>query len=283
MSRAMHRVSAALRRHAPEGVRAVDRSEKADLQILHVIGSDAIEYRSRAPRTATIQYCYRTAGDTHPGWPNFWSRNVAVWSYYNLQSLIPAGTVFYLAPLGIDASFCEEPRDEKRIIGVVTTGYVTGAGAEAIEEMMWAAHEAGLQTIHIGPQPVGLTRRVPPSWRSMHGITDTQLADIYRHAKWVSGLRHVEGFEMPVIEGLACGARPIVFDRADMRQWYDGHAVFIDELDDRVALTEQLKNVLRDCPSPVTMPERREVLAKFDWKTIARGFWSAILEGLETR
>lgn len=281
MSRAMHRVAVALRRYAPDNIQTVDKPEKADLQVLHVIGADAIEYRSRAPKTATIQYCYRTAGPEHLGWPGFWSRNVAVWSYYNLQTLMPSETVFYHAPLGIDPLFVEEPRDVKRIIGVVTTGYVTGAGAEAIEEVMWAAHECGLQIIHIGPKPVGLTRAVPPSWRSMHGITDTQLADIYRHAKWVSGLRHVEGFEMPAIEGLACGARPILFDRADMRQWYDGHAVFINELDDRAALVDQLKTVFQDCPSPVTLPERREVLRKFDWQTIASGFWRAVLDGLE--
>jgi glycosyltransferase involved in cell wall biosynthesis len=77
---------------------------------------------------------------------------------------------------------------------------------------------------------------------------------------------------MPVIEGLACGARPIVFDRPDMTHWYEGHAVFIPECSGP-ELVEVLTDLLKYNPTPVKETERAEILARFDWSTIVKRFW----------
>ena len=50
---------------------------------------------------------------------------------------------------------------------------------------------------------------------------DKTLAKYYSQCEFVSGLRRIEGFELPVIEGLLCGARPICFDIPDYRHWFD--------------------------------------------------------------
>jgi hypothetical protein len=273
MSRAMFRVARALRRYAPKHVQVVDSPHDADVQVMHVIGPDALTFESAAPRVAVIQYCMN--GDkTGAEWQTFWGRATAVWSYYDLSSIMPTHANFYYAPLGIDSAFrADFDAKVERKIGVVTSGYVNGPGAEAIEEMVFAAHENGLFAVHIGPVPVNLTREMPSTWRNLFNISDTQLANIYQHAQWVSGLRHVEGFEMPVIEGLACGARPIVFDRADMRSWYDDYAVFVKEDE---TLSAQLSNVFATAPKEVTATERERVLRQFDWSTIVTGFWDKI-------
>ncbi|HWI70162.1 MAG TPA: hypothetical protein VNS88_17650, partial [Nitrospiraceae bacterium] len=79
-----------------------------------------------------------------------------------------------------------------------------------------------------------------------------------------------------VLEGLMCGARPIVFDRPDMRQWYEGHAVFIPECSGP-DLTQELIEVMSHEPDPVMSIEREIILERFSWKPIVRGFWEQVL------
>lgn len=277
LSRAMFRVAKALRAAAPAHVECVADPDEADVHVRHVIGYEALD--DQAPDIAVIQYCIASALAA-PGedgaWAPLWRRARAVWSYYDLSRSMPPGARFYLAPLGVDGETFRH-RDGPRPVGVMTSGYVSGPGAEAIEEMVVAAGRAGLTACHLGPTPTNLRAPLGPHCLTMLGVPDETLAAEYAQCKWVSGLRYVEGFELPVIEGLACGARPIVFDRPDMRRWYDGHAVFVPELEGD-ALVDVLTDVLRSEPEPVTLAERAEVLRRFDWFGVARGFWDALLE-----
>lgn len=277
-SRAMHRVAAALRRHAPPNVEVVRRRAAADLQVLHAIGP-----LLPAPDKpyAIIQYCLTTAeGWDEREWRHAWTEARLVWSYYDLADRMPSGARFYFAPLGVDAVFAAGPRrtGNGRDVGVVTSGYVSGAGAEAIEEVAEAARRLGLRVFHLGPKrPEGMAERMEKTWVSGEDIEDEELALWYSRARWVSGLRHGEGYELPVIEGLACGARPIVFDRPDMRRWYDGLATLVPECSGG-ALVEALVEVLAQGPLLVAEWEREEVVRTFDWRVIAEGFWSRLLE-----
>lgn len=279
LSRAMWRVSEALKRHAPSNVEFVQIKEEADLEVLHVIGPDALDYASPSRYTAVIQYCTNKA-EPKMWWP-LWERASVVWSYYDLAAFMPRGANFYHSPLGIDPPFLERMGNiGPRSIGVVTSGYVSGNGAEAIEDAAQAASLAGLTTTHIGPSGVEVSRPFPKGWRSLFAISDAHLAEVYQRARWVSGLRYVEGFELPAIEGLSRGARPIVFDRPDMRQWYEGHAVFVPECSGP-PLVDALRWVFSEQPLPVTREERETVVAKFDWGIIAEGFWSAVARRIE--
>ena len=266
----MFRVADALRRHAPASVEFVSPQD-ADLHVLHVIGADAIGYVEERPdmQYAVIQYCYQTAGAG--SWNVLWDRAKTVMSYYPLLH-----DNVYLTPLGIDPMFRADYHREYRGVNVMTSGYVTGPGAEAIEEMYLAASRLDKEVVHLGPMPVGFQQPPNGNWRLIHGISDMMLANFYRHVQWVSGLRHVEGFELPVIEGLACGARPIVFDRTDMRMWYDEHAMFVPECHGE-ELVERLIEVLSNDPVPVTDAERMKVLQRFDWEPIVKGFWERVL------
>jgi hypothetical protein len=270
LSRAMFRVVRALTRFAPPEIVVTEDLASADVHVLHVIGPDALSYESPASQIVTIQYCWKSAGGSPAQWQEFWKRNVFTWSYYDL----PCKNL-YLAPLGVDDKFKNFDSLLMRGKGVVTTGYVHGDCAEAIEEVAFAAERLFMPVVHIGPFPVGMTR-TPANWRSRLDVTDDELASVYTNATWVSGLRHVEGFELPALEGLVCGARPILFDRPEMRRWYDGHAVFVEECSG-APLVEQLVDVLRARPPSVTESERLDVLAKFDWRPIVEGFWQKLL------
>lgn len=273
LSQAMFRVARALRENLPTGVELAPRPEEADVHVLHVIGSDAVSYQSPAKKYAVLQYCVATAGESS-GWSSFWNNATATWSYYDLKDRMN-GACFYHAPLGIDKAFTEDFIALPRDVGVMTSGYVAGPGAEAIEEVALAAWMLGMSSVHLGPKLVeGM--RTQTELRSILGVSDAQLAGYYRRCKWVSGLRYVEGFELPALEGLACGARPIVFDRPDMYPWYTGHAVFVPECTGE-DLVQVLLDVFDSEPDPVLPDERQWILDRFNWKPIVKGFWERAL------
>ena len=272
LSHAMHRVARALEESAPDEVEIVSRPQNADHQILHTIDGGQGAYRVlNAPRYSVIQYCLKTANGRNNTTDKFWHEADMVWSYYPMDDLI-GSTRFYYAPLGVDRIFTQPFTECRRDVGIMSSGYVSGPSAEAIEEVAVAANRVGLTVAHLGPdQPVNMTTQ-SKGWSSIKGVKDTELAQFYRRSKWVSGLRHVEGFELPVLEGLVCGARPIVFDRPDMRQWYDGHAVFVPETNGE-ELIQLLVEVMSTEPEPVSRDERQEIIKRFDWAGIAEGFW----------
>jgi glycosyltransferase involved in cell wall biosynthesis len=254
-------------------VEFVDDPQEADLELLHVIGPEALSHVTQAKRFAVIQYCTNRSYDL---WQSFWKDAEFVVSYYDLTGVIPEGTRFIRTPLGVDPKVFH-PMADIRDIAVFTTGYVTGPSAEAIEEVARAAESLHLPVAHLGPVPVGLTAPLNSRyWKSHLHISDTELCDLYARSKWVSGLRFIEGFELPVLEGLACGARPIVFDRSDMRHWYDGHAVFVPEVHGQELITI-LTGLLRQPPPRVSADERQTIVERFSWSTVVRNFWERAL------
>lgn len=278
LSLAMHRVANALAAYAPPDVKIVSSPAKADFQVLHTIGLDVRRWLHEQCNYAVIQYCHYTADGQPNAWQSLWERARVVWSYYDLTAFVPDVDRFYYAPLGVDGGVFGISKPPFGRHGVMTSGYVSGPGAEAIEEVALAANRLGLRTYHLGPRCVQGMTQYPERWESIHGITDRELAAYYNRCLWSSGLRHVEGFEFPVIEGLACGARPIVFDRAETRQWFDGQAVFVRECDG-AELVDVLCEALAKQPEPVTFEERAAVLEKFSWQRIAQGFWDRVLRG----
>lgn len=266
----MVRVANALKKHAPRELEFVDDPKSADLQVLHVIGPDNAELLE-ASNYAVIQYC-RTGGEA--SYISLWAGAQVVWSYYDLRSLCER---FYFAPLGVDEIFTQSFDPEPRDIGIMTSGYVSHPAGEAIEEVAIASWMLGLDVVHLGPEKVeGMVVKLPTGWRAVENIADRTLAAYYRRSKWVSGLRHIEGFELPVLEGLMCGARPIVFDRPDMHEWYLGHARFVTEASGE-SLVKELLDVLTDEPEPVSMEEREMVAQRFSWNRIATGFWEQVM------
>lgn len=291
-SRAMTRTAQALARYAPPEIEIVGSPSHtyADLVILHTIGKDVLEtadnLRSRGQSYAVIQYClYTVTGSGNPldgctdttSWHKFWGKSRLVWSYYDLsRESIPN---FYHAPLGLDPEFTQSshyPPLPRSI--VLTTGYVSGPRAEAIEEVWQAARIVGLRVTHVGPRDVVGIDCSKYDWVTFKGgVNDYELAELYRRSLYVSGLRHVEGFELPAVEGLSCGTPPIMFDQPCTRYWYGSSVKFVADRSGK-PLVDDLVDVLTSPYLPVSYLEVARYRNVFNWESICTGFWSRLLE-----
>lgn len=231
-SRAMLRVVNALRESLPpsfEEVNSLSNLGPNDVQVLHVISQDALSYAGKLRhKYVVIQYCFKTAGGDISDWREMWYHSLLVWSYYDLSSYLPESNfgddvdwpfldaVIYHAPLGIDKEFINPDNyaPTKSRNAIVTTGFVSGPGAEAIEEVWQAALQLGMHVYHVGCDRVqGAVTKPNVSFHV--GLSDKDLAFLYSSCGWVSALRYVEGFEMPAVE--------------DMRRWYGKLARYVPD------------------------------------------------------
>lgn len=266
------RVTNALTRFKPDNVEITDNKKEADLTIIHVIGRQDQVSEQAVGKYAVIQYALRsTLRPKVHGWLNLWGNAQLVWSYYDLPELCREDKViadfdFYHSPLGVDESF-ERLNVSKRYI-VATTGqsYLT----ESVRECIFAARELGLSVFHLGED----VKRENVVCKT--GITDYELASVYSQCEFVSGLRRVEGFELPAAEGLVCGARPILFDQPHYRQWYEGLGVFIPEAP-RDEVIKSLTDLFKVGPVPISNAEIQEAKRRFNWQSIIKGFWERLL------
>lgn len=284
-SRGLQRIADALVRYKPEWVEVVDKFAEADLVVLYAIGRrERLQTLTTAmvedgvQKYAIIQVCLRsTMSPRTEDWHEIWFRAQAVWSYYDLERAIdedgghPAILPnFYHAPLGADAEVFRM-RGPKFCLARRYTVMTSGASrlSESVRECWLAVEQVGGIAHHLGQlrTPLHVWTRV--------NVNDSQLADYYNETEFVSGLRRKEGFELPAIEGLLCGARPIVFDTPDYRWNYGNHAVYIQE-GTRQEVVDSLVQIFRHGAVPVSEEERQRAVERYNWETIVKGFYDRI-------
>jgi hypothetical protein len=283
-SRGIGRVRDALVKYAPPSVQITQNKLEANLIIFHVVGrhdrvaSEVYEAVERGQQYAIIQYCLRsTMQPSTIYWVGLWNKAKIVWSYYNLPQLCIDDKIrippfnppnFYYAPLGIDSTIFKEYKYPKSFKIFACSQHALSEGAR---ECAFAVKRVGGKMIFLGHE-----LRRGDDIKCIKGMSDEQLAEIYSQCEYVSGLRRVEGFELPVIEGLMCGARPIVFDRPEMRQWFNEFAIFIPETS-REQVIDTLEKIFKEKATPVTKQEIALAKERFNWSIIIKGFWDRLL------
>lgn len=293
-SRAIARIGDALAKYAPcevsriPGMRKdtprswmVPGEESGDVVVMLVNGlhdhfqAQAERCLSRGQRYAVVQIALRTTRHPHTDqWRELWSKASAVWTYYPLSEWIandgglPIDFPFHHAPLGVDASIFTLGTSAARPFTICTSGF--RRNQEGVAECDAAAHAVGGKVFQLGPE-----FRMRSETTFLTGIHDVALAAMYRQCQFVSGLRRTEGFELPAAEGLLSGARPVLFDRDHYRAWYDEFGEFVNEGTEK-EVTDELTELFRRGPRPVTVEEREVAARRFDWETIVRGFWECL-------
>jgi D-inositol-3-phosphate glycosyltransferase len=283
MSRAMDRVTQALKLYAPKGTKIADKRENAEMELLHVIGyADTKAYieklKAEGKKYGIIQYCLRTSGaPATEQWMDLWRDAEIVWSYYDLPEIMAeehqfiggsALSKFYISPLGVDNEVFR-PWPTAKKFAICTHGYVPEA--EGVLEAMEAARQTGHRVFHLGPPDAAFGAHV----HQLLGINDKVLAQQYSLCHYVAGLRRGEGFELPAAEGLLCGARPVMFDRPHYRKWFNGLAEFIPEGSPETVTKALVELFGREAPV-ITDAEVEVAKGRFDWEKIIGGFWETL-------
>lgn len=290
LSKGIHRVAYALARYAPDWVEIVDSHLKADVWVLHVIGhgsmTEAQKHIDSGRTLAMIQYCLMTTEDSRPeAWMSWWRQSKLVMTYYDLPKFVAQHGTFdearhfgahivdhvMMTPLGCDASVFRPGRPLRKPYLIGTSGTI--AETEGAIECHDACTRLDRRQFHLGPQmPFGDSGAAVAF---MQNCPDTQLAEFWSQCSYVAGLRRIEGFELPAIEGLLSGARPIMFDAPHYTRWFGEHAEYVTESSpDEV--TDQLTEIMRGRVRMVTEQERAKVSMMFDWQTIATEFWERL-------
>lgn len=291
-SRGIMRVRNALVKYAPSWVEVVDNASHADFEIIHVYGrikttTDRVNgLRYLKKPYAMIQYALKsTMRPSSLDWLFMWQGAKVVWSYYDLkQQLVDdsgsSGMLnnmlnnkfnFYYAPLGVESSIF----DAKSLFKGKKAFVVLASSQHALSE---GARECAFATKRVGGRMffLGHELRRGPDIVCKSDLTDQELVGYYTNSRFVCGLRRCEGFELPVIEGAMCGARPIVFDRPEMREWFGDFAIFIPELG-RNETIDHLESIFRSSIPEITKEEKDIIIKRFDWHTIINGFWEKLL------
>jgi glycosyltransferase involved in cell wall biosynthesis len=192
------------------------------------------------------------------------------------------------APYGTAAEFVApgEPSDAlaQRDLALEAGSYVMHVGSciprKRIDVLLEAFHEAskhspGLRLLQVGgvfaPEHVEAVRRfgLQGDIIQVRGIPRTTLAALYRGAAVVLHPSDAEGFGLPVIEALACGAPVVASDIGALRE-AGGDAVVYVGVGDAGAFARELRAVLEGAPH---LPERATRLAhaaRFSWTSHAR-------------
>jgi hypothetical protein len=267
------RVISALNANLPNNIVRVLDPAQADLVILHVWGRHdhvsnyAKELIKQGKKYAVIQYVLQSSRNPDPmDWMPLWSNAKVVWSYYDLSN-IPSFKLenFYHAPLASnpDVFYRVDNAEKKYLAGTDGNNF----RAECIGETHLTTWNLKKNAVHIG-QPFDAN----PIVTYLSNITDDELRDVHNQCEYFVSLRRKDGFELPAIQSMLCGVRPIVFDTPNYRQWFDGLAIFIPEVGVKET-AYNLGRVMAQPPKPMLASEIDEVKRRFDWSVIIGGFW----------
>jgi hypothetical protein len=281
------RIAEALARYAPTGIDITHNRSEAELIVIHVLGRvgslsrETAELLAEGRRYALIQYTLRSTQKPHTShwWP-VWQQAKTIWCTYDLRAKMAEDKLdpssiqalpHYYAPYGADHNiFTLQLPAHPRPFLLCTTGF--SWMTESVREVATAASRHGGKVFHLGPE---LNRDYITC---AMGIDDQTLATYYRQCQWVSGLRRTEGFELPAVEGLLCGARPILYDCPHYTHWYGPHAEYVPQYELREDILQHLTGFFsRKKLRKVTRAERDKAVKKFHWPTLVEGFWKQVL------
>jgi hypothetical protein len=283
-SRAIDRVALAIRAHAPRRVALVDEAD-ADLVVIHVTGrldhlqEKVADLNACGKDAVLIQYVLQSTQerDTQWWWP-VWKQARLVWSYLNLpqidfdQHQTDRAFRFYHAPLGCDATvFNADAIDLTTPYQHLVVTHGPSSLCEGVRECARAAARVGGTVYHLGPRLGRL-----PALEPHENIPDAELVQAYQNAAYVCGLRRIEGFELGCVEGLFCGARPILFDTVGYKQWYGSLAEYVPE-GTRQEVEEALVDLWSRPRRVLTRGEISLARQRFHWPVIASGFWERVV------
>ena len=115
-----------------------------------------------------------------------------------------------------------------------------------------------------------------------HDVPDPELAELYRHCDLFIYPSRYEGFGLPVLEAMACGAPVLSSDAASLPE-VGGDAVTYFAPDSRDQLVAKIRDLLADPARRRESAEKGRVRARaFTWERAAREFSDLIRQTIQS-
>lgn len=259
---AFTRISKALHQYSPPEFEWVDGDY--DISLIHVVGGEEVEILENAKNPIIFQQCYETTDYKNIPWDMYWENALLNIAFRDLTQVTAKKIRFFHTPLGADPDLFFY-NGQSKPLKVFTTGHV--ANTEHIDTLADACLEAGVDMYHTGED----FKFNNPRYFFTKKLDDIKFANLLRRVQYVSCLRETEGFELAGVEGLFCGAVPIVPD-LHTYQWYRGFARFVDFSRD---IKEQLVEILKEEPT-VDLDLIDRAVQKFNWRKIITNIFTEI-------
>lgn len=264
--KAFYRISEALHKYSPEWVEWINSESNSEINIIHEVGGGEIkpiqDSLDNKKKTIIIQHTYFTSG--YNEWDSLWEKANLTISFHDLPTYTKKHFNFYATPWGYDPSIFYNKKLNK-INPIFVTGHI--ANTEHIDDVYNACRFLGLTLLHTGED-----FKWGNFYKFLPYMDNKDFANLLNTVTYTSCLRSVEGFEMVGVEGLACGAIPIVLDLPTYR-WYKGFGIFINPNN---YITEQLVEILSHKPDINIQQDK--VREAFAWDNIIRKLFLKVQE-----
>lgn len=281
ISRAMERIRTAFIKYAPPGTLFQGSLEGDPVHCINWIGQNPREHTKRDEVTMaapTLPLTAKYIVIAHIGNPHYSHldghyqkllEGAMVVIVVDKRILGYEGSNIFETPWGFEPrTFFWAPGLKK--YKILCTGYM--ADAEGIDACWDACGHLSAKLCHVGGPLKGISGG---RWYERYeGIHDRKMRELYGASEYVSGLRREGGFELPVIEGYACGCQPVVFDQPTMRKYYSDFALFVPN----VPRHELYRHLLKVLLQKRNIRPRPEILKRFHWGPIMRDVWERVLE-----
>jgi len=282
--RGIQTVTSYLKRYAPPDIEFVS-FEEADVYLTHGIGNplrdlDRNEYnrnlweRVHKKPFVVLLHCVDSEGGAvyNPFFDYCLENARMIYTPLPVERYCALPGTVVKGPWGVrDDIFRRINKEGQRPFRITATGYV--AATEAIEEIYIACRELKVHMCHLGHN-----FNFGVFYHHKENLTDEEVNRIFNQSVYVSALRREEGFEVPALEGVLAGARPICFDNPHYK-WFSDFAVYIPETS-FTNTVESLIRVLSKDPEPISDELIESVKSRFSWKVVAERFWQAFKEKL---
>lgn len=266
---AFKRFSKALRENSPQEVEWSNTHENADIILLHVVGGKEFQKLQSYPldKVVIYQHCLYTTSIPPKDWEPFWSECKGIVSWNDLYDVVPKKEKFLRLPLGADPKLFNVVPAYNKNIDIFTTGHV--AETENIDVLYEACKDSGKVLHHTGHN-----FSYSPNWYKFHPfMNDQEFSSLLSKARFVAGLRNMEGFEMMCVEGAMTGAIPIV-PSLPSYSFYKDFGILVDV---EKGLKESLVSILSREYVPMTEEQIEHVRHEFSWENILSKFFKEIL------
>jgi len=257
-----------IKKYAPNRIQFTKDFSEADFQIINITRKADEEFIYCNKYIANVHCLGEISEEPIEDYKDIFDNALMIYSHMNLKL-----NNFVRGPWGVNPhNFFIVPGIQKRY-QILATGAVPQT--EGITEIIQACNDLKKPALHIGPN----LKYNSQFYKNAQNLSTKDMTLAYNQCLYTSGLRRVSGFELPVIEGILAGSRPICFNTHLYKYWYGDLVEYVNEKEPNIVV-EQLKKIFNGKYRRVTKEEQQRVIDKFSWKVVAQEYWKNVMERL---